>query len=237
MKYNIFNRTLLAAALAAVCAVTFIACEKQQPVAPESEPDIIFGNQSSAGIPLVLRNKWIYRETILDQNGAIINTRTYTNEIVREFKVGTQHWFVSRITVGQTSTETYVANINGAQYYRNSVDSLSFLYLNYPSSSSQSFNMDVVVPGLNGIPDSVVHVPCTISPVPTIVRVPLGRFFAFQYTTAQVSVPFGSGTLSIDASELYLSDIGLVRDVHYSNFQGKQYVSLIHELIEFTIRM
>jgi hypothetical protein len=234
MKNNIFNRTHITAALVAVCAVTFIACENQQPVAPE--PDTILGNQFVAGIPLAVGNKWVYKETSLDQSGTIVSTKTYTNEIIREFTDGTQRWFVSRTTEGQKSTETYVAIINGAEYYRNPVDSLSLLYLSFPSSSSKSSNMDAVVPGLKGIPDTVVHVPCTISPVSSIVRVPMGRFFAFQYTTTQVNVPLRSGSVTVNMSELYLSDQGLVRIVSYSNLQGNQYVTSIQELIEITIK-
>ena len=227
MRNIIFGRTLVV-----VCAVFFAACEKQQPVAPE--PDTILGNEFVAGIPLAVGNKWVYRETILDQNGAIENTRTYTNEIIREFTDGTQHWFVSRTTEGQTSTETYVANINGAQYYRNPVDSLPLLDLIFPSSSSKSFNRDVVVSGLKRISDTVVHVPCTISPMSSIVRVPMGRFFAFQYTTAQVDVPLRSATVNM--AEMYLSDQGLVRIVSYNNLQGNQYVVSILELVDITIR-
>jgi len=230
MKNRLFSRTLIA-----LCIATFVACEKQQPLAPE--PDTILGNPSVAGIPLALGNKWVYAETLLDPKGAILNTETVTNEIIREFADGTQHWFVLRTTRGQTSSEIYVANINGAQYYRNQVDSLSLLYLIFPPSSSNSFNMERPVPGLLGIPDTVVHVPCTISPTSSIVRVPIGRFFAFQYTSPQVDVSFKSGfTMTIGMMELYLSDQGLVSLVGYSNFQGNQYVSSIQELTDVTIR-
>jgi len=223
-------------ALVTICAVTFAACDKQQPVAPEPEPDNILGNQFVATIPLAVGNKWVYRETILDDKGAIQITRTYTNEITREFTDGTQHWFVLRTTLGQSSAETYVANIDGAQYTRNPVDSLPLLYLRFPSSSFNSFNMQVPVPGLKGIPDTVVQVPCAISPISSIVRVPKGRFFAFQYTSAQVDFPYSGMNMTLSMSELYLSDQGLVSAVYYSNFQGNQYVSSTLELTDITIR-
>ena len=230
MNKNIFSRTLVA-----VCAVTFAACDKQQPVAPE--PEIILGNQFAAGIPLAVGNRWVYRITNLDPNGAIINTKTHTTEIIREITDGTQQWFVFRTTEGQSSTETYVANIDSAQYYRNPVDSLPLLYLRFPSSSTNSFNMEMRVPGLVGFPDTIVHVPCTISPTSSVVRVPVGQFFAFQYTAAQVNVTLKDGfNVTICSTESYLSDQGLVRSVAYSSFQGKQYVSSILELTDVTTR-
>jgi len=230
MKNRFFS-----AALVAICLVIFAACGKEQPVAPE--PDTIRGNEFVARIPLAVGNKWVYSETTLDPSGAIVNTRPHTIEIVREFTDGTQQWFVARETLGQSSAENSVANINGAQYTRNPVDSLPLLYLRFPDSSSNSFNMELPVPGLVGFSDTVVDVPCTISPMSSIVRVPVGQFFAFEYTAAQVKVTLKNGLIvTLPNLVFYLSDQGLVKFIEYGSFQGKQYVSSIRELTDITIR-
>ena len=234
MRNTSSSRALCVAAVAILCVLAFSGCEKQSPVSPES--DTILGSQTTAGVPLAVGNTWVYKRTSLDSSGAIVNTGITTTEIVRACTLGTQQWFVARTTEGGTSSETLLANINGAHYYRFLNDTVSLLYLQFPSGASRSFAMDEHFPGWPGHPDTILHVPCTVSSLPGIVRVPMGRFFAYKYTAPDTNVTYSGMTIHIGAWEMYLSDIGEVELISYSKTSKGQYVSGILELLEDTIR-
>jgi hypothetical protein len=234
MKNHLSRRFLFVAAFVGLCAITFYSCEKQSVVSPE--PDTILGSQTAAEMPLAIGNTWVYRTTSLDQNGTILKTSISISEIVGERTVGNQQWFVLCTTESGTSSEVLVTNINGAQYYRNSGDTIALLSLKYPSASSESYTTNRHFPGILSYPDTIIRVPYTISLSPSIVRVPIGRFFAFKYTFSALDLLYRGGVFHEDATEMYFSDIGTVESISYGKSPNGQYVSGIHELIDVKIK-
>lgn len=158
--------------------------------------------------PLKVGNKWTFRKTYSSAGGTVLGSDTVTQTIVGETMIEGEKWFLLRST--DNVDQLMTARQDGIYLYYPDIKTAVLRY-KYPVNMGEQYTSGYEE--WTGAVDTLVAFSMAVASTNEAISVPSGNYQCYEYYAPEVVATFGIETNGIGSEDMFLSNIGPVKEI------------------------